>query len=111
MRKPISAFVVKKALPNDARTALLVLVFGLNPSGVMENSGYPRSASPYCTPPSANDCELKNGPGSPNTKPDFCDTPATSAVFSPDRPSPNDASVVYARNSVVYRWNDADPPS
>ena len=99
-------------MPNDWSTAFDVLVFGLNPSGVMENSGYPRSGSPYCTPPIANSCVEKNGPVFPATMPPFCVSPTTSFIpFGLPFWPPIFASVAKVLNSVVYRWNDAVPPS
>ena len=81
------------------------------PLGVIENSSYPRSGSPYCTPPNENACDTKNGPGSPKTPPIRDDKPNTSLIGdAPIAPSPKLASVAYDRISAVYRWNDALPP-
>ena len=49
-RKMYAPLLLVWYAPNDWRTALFVEVDGLYPSGVTENSGYPRSGSPYCTP-------------------------------------------------------------
>src|SRR6185436_21045711 len=51
---PSSPVPTKNALPNDETLAWVSLALGLYPCGVMENSSYPLSGSPYCVPPTEN---------------------------------------------------------